>query len=194
MYAISLGDDGAELRPLEPWHAEEFLAHLDRGREFVGRYITFGSRETDTGSARALLQMYAQRRAEDGGSLHGIWLSGTLVGGVLFRTFDAAQGVCEVGCWLEPAGTGRGLVTRAMRVLLDWAFDERGIHRVEWYAASANESSVAVARRLGMTRDAVLRESRLHRGVRYDVEIWSVLAPEWRAARAGRTVTSGRKY
>lgn len=31
MYAISLGDDGAELRPLEPWHAEEFLAHLDRG-------------------------------------------------------------------------------------------------------------------------------------------------------------------
>ncbi|NUS78165.1 MAG: RimJ/RimL family protein N-acetyltransferase, partial [Streptomyces sp.] len=28
MYAISLGD-GAELRPLEPWHAEEFLANLE---------------------------------------------------------------------------------------------------------------------------------------------------------------------
>ena len=30
MFAISLGDDGAELRPLEPWQAEEFLAHMDR--------------------------------------------------------------------------------------------------------------------------------------------------------------------
>jgi RimJ/RimL family protein N-acetyltransferase len=184
MYAISLGDDGAELRPLEPWHAQEFLAHLDRGREFIGQYISFGSRETDVESARALLTRYAEKHAADSGSLHGIWLDGKLAGGVLFRTFDAQQGTCEVGCWLEPAAAGRGLVTRAMRVLLDWAFDERGMHRVEWYAASANQPSVNVARRLGMTRDGVLRESHLHRGTRQDIEIWSVLAPEWRAARA----------
>ena len=38
MYAISLGD-GAELRPLEVWHAEEVLANIDRGREFIGRHF-----------------------------------------------------------------------------------------------------------------------------------------------------------
>ncbi|MER6981144.1 GNAT family N-acetyltransferase [Streptomyces carpinensis] len=187
MYAIPLGDDGAELRPLDPWHAEEFLAHLDRGRDFIGQYIAFGSRERDVDSARALLTRYAEKRAADSGSLHGIWLGGKLVGGVLFRTFDAEQGTCEVGCWLEPAAAGRGLVTRAMHVLLDWAFGERGMHRVEWCAASANQPSIAVARRLGMTRDGVLRESRAHRGVRHDIEVWSVLAPEWRAARARAT-------
>lgn len=52
MYAISLGDGGAELRPLEPWHAEEFLAHLERGREFIGQFISFGSKATDVESAR----------------------------------------------------------------------------------------------------------------------------------------------
>jgi ribosomal-protein-serine acetyltransferase len=184
MYAISLGDDGAELRPLEPWHAEEFLAHLDRGRDFIGRHIAFGASATDTGSARAVLQSYADKRAADSGSLHGLWLDGKLVGGVLFRVFDAERGNCEVGCWLEPAATGRGLVTRAMRMLIDWAIDERGIHRVEWYASSANVPSIKVARRLGMSRDGVLRQSFLHRGVRQDTEVWSVLAPEWRAARA----------
>jgi hypothetical protein len=30
----------------------------------------------------------------------------------------------------------------------------------------------------------VLRESYLHRGERHDSEIWSVLAPEWRAQQA----------
>lgn len=129
MYAISLGDDGAELRPLEPWHAEEFLAHLDRGREFIGQYIPFGSKATDVPSARETLQRYADMRAADTGSLHGLWLEGKLVGGVLFLNFDAEHGNCEVGCWLEPAGTGRGLVTRAMRILIDWAVEERGIHR-----------------------------------------------------------------
>lgn len=183
MYVTPLGD-GAELRPLEPWHAEEFLAHLDRGREFIGRFIPFGVEETDVDSARALLQRHADRRAADTGSLHGLWQDGTLVGGVLFLNFDAARGNCEVGCWLEPDATGRGLVTRAMRVLLDHAVDARGIHRIEWVAAAGNGPSLRVARRLGMTRDAVLREAHPYGGVRHDVEVWSILAPEWREARA----------
>ena len=183
MYAISLGDDGAELRPLEPWHAEEFLAHLERGREFIGRFIPFGSAVTDPVSARETLQRYADLRAADKASYHGIWLDGRLVGGVLTLNFDAAAWVCEVGCWLEPAATGRGLVTRAMRPLIDWAVEERGIHRVEWVAAAGNTASLNVARRLGMTRDGVRRQAHLYGGVRHDLELWSILAPEWREAR-----------
>ncbi|MET7307264.1 GNAT family N-acetyltransferase [Streptomyces sp. NPDC005134] len=183
MFAVSLGDDGAELRPLEIWQAEEFLAHIDRARDLVDPWIPFATFATDLESARALLQRYADKQAADTGRLYGIWLDGTLVGGVLFRIFDTGSGNCEVGCWLESAGEGRGLVTRAVRKLIDWAVEERGMHRVEWVASSANTRSVAVAKRLGMTRDGVLRENYPYRGVRHDSEIWSVLAPEWRAQR-----------
>ncbi|MFZ4181203.1 GNAT family N-acetyltransferase [Streptomyces pseudogriseolus] len=181
MYAIRLGDDGAEMRPLEVWHAGEFLAHLERGRAFINRFIPFGSQATDLDTAREALQRYADLRAADSAFVHGLWLDGTLVGGVLALHVDAAAGTCELGCWLEPAGTGRGLVTRAMRPLIDWAVEERGIHRLEWVAAAGNTASVAVARRLGMTRDGVRREAHLHDGVRHDLEVWSLLAPEWRA-------------
>jgi RimJ/RimL family protein N-acetyltransferase len=184
MYAISLGDDGAELRPLEPWHDGEFLAHLERGRDFISQYVAFGVGVDDVASARAVLQSYADKRAADTGSLHGLWLDGKLVGGLLFRIFDAASGNCEAGCWLEPAAAGRGLVTRGMRYLIDWAVEERGMHRVEWIASAANQPSINVARRLGMTREGVQRESYPYRGVRHDMEVWTVLAPEWREARA----------
>ncbi|QKV96512.1 GNAT family N-acetyltransferase [Streptomyces sp. NA02950] len=183
MFAKSLGDDGAELRPLEPWNAKEYLAHIDRCREYVGTHIALGDRATDLPSATAFLQMYADKAATDSGRLYGIWVDGTLIGGVLFRSFDTQSGTCEVGCWLEEAFAGRGLVTRAVRVLIDWAVEVRGIHRVEWVASSANTASIKVAQRLGMVRDGVLRESHPHRGVRVDREVWSVLAPEWRAAR-----------
>lgn len=183
MYAISLGDDGAELRPLEPWRAEEFLAHMDRGRELVGQFIGLADRVTDLASSRAYLQTYAEKAAADAGRIYGIWVNGELVGGVLFRTMDLAQGTAEVGCWLEPSAVGKGLVTRAARVIIDWAIEERGIHRVEWRAAAGNRASVAVAQRLGMTQDGMLREYFLYRGKRHDIEIWSVLAPEWRAAK-----------
>ena len=183
MYAISLGDDGAELRPLESWQAEEFLAHVDRGREFIGQHNALPDVVTDLASSRAFLQAYAEKAAADAGRLHGIWTDGELVGAVLFRRMDVEQGIAEAGCWLEPSAVGKGLVTRAVRVIIDWAVEERGVHRVEWVVSAANAPSIAVARRLGMTKDGVLRESYPYRGKRHDEEIWSVLAPEWRAGR-----------
>ncbi|WP_434439509.1 GNAT family N-acetyltransferase [Lentzea sp. E54] len=179
MFVKSLGTDGAELRPLEPWHAEEFFAHMERGREFIGRHIGFADAAKDLESARGLLQGYADKAANDTGRICGIWLDDKLVGGVLLRVLDVPQGRAEAGCWLEPSATGKGLITRASRVLIDWAIRERGVHRVEWLVSSENAPSIAVARRLGMSRDGVLRSYFLHRGVRQDLEVWSVLAPEW---------------
>ena len=129
MFARSLGDDGAELRPLEPWQAGEFLAHMDRGREHIGRYIGLPDVVEDLESSRAYLKSYAEKAATDTGRIYGIWADGELVGGVLFRTMDVEQGTAEAGCWLEPSAVGRGLVTRAVRVIIDWAVEERGIHR-----------------------------------------------------------------
>ncbi len=53
------------------------------------------------------------------------------------------------------------------------------MHRAEWHASSANKKSLAVAERLGMTREGVLREAYPYRGVRQNTEIWAVLAHEW---------------
>ncbi|MEV4947058.1 GNAT family protein [Streptomyces sp. NPDC053755] len=178
MFTLPLGDH-AVLRPLEPWQAREFLAHIDRSRGSVDPWIPWATFSTDLVSATATLQRYADRQAQDAGRIYGIWLDGTLVGGVMFTRFDGASGVCEVGCWAEPAGEGRGLVTRACRELIDWAFRQRGMSRVEWWAAAGNTRSIAVARRLGMSRDGVLRSHSSYRGRRYDVEVWSLLADEW---------------
>lgn len=193
MYAISLGDDGAELRPLEPWQAEEFLAHMDRGREFIGQHNGLPAVVTDLESSRAFLRAYAEKAAADAGRIYGIWTDGKLVGAVIFRTMDVARGTAEAGCWLEPSAVGKGLVTRAVRVIIDWAIEERGIHRVDWWVSAANEPSIAVARRLGMSRDGVLRESFLYRGKRHDMEVWSVLAPEWRMGKPAVTNGGGER-
>jgi ribosomal-protein-serine acetyltransferase len=184
MFTIDLGD-GGELRPLEPWQAEEFLAHIDRARDSVDPWIPWASFSTDLASATATLQRYADLQARDAGRLLGIWLDGILVGGTMFVAFDTRTGNCEIGCWLEPAATGRGLITRAARVLVDWALNTRGMHRVEWHCRRDNTASSAVARRLGMRLEATLREAYPYRGVRYDNEIWALLASD-RAAAAPR--------
>jgi ribosomal-protein-serine acetyltransferase len=182
MLKTSLGE-GAELRPLTPALAEEFAAHMDRGREFIGRHVALADVVSDADAAERFLETYAEKAAADTGRIWGIWLDGTLVGGVLFRAMDFRMETAEAGCWLEPAAVGKGLVTRAVTVIIDWAIEVRGIHRVDWWASTRNTPSIAVAERLGMTREGIAREAYLHRGERHDMEIWSVLAPEWRAGR-----------
>jgi ribosomal-protein-serine acetyltransferase len=172
--------DNARLGPLEPWQAEEFAAHLDRAREHIRPWVGPAFVTEGVEGARATLARYAESQAADGPRLYGIRLDGTLVGGVMFVGFDAAAGTCEVGCWLEPGAEGLGLVTPACRALLDWAFTERGLHRAEWRCRSGNDRSAAVARRLGMTLDGVLRQAWLNGGVHHDKQVWAVLAADWR--------------
>ena len=191
MYQADLGD-GASLRPLEPWQAQEFLDHIQPARAFVDPWIPWAAINIDLATASATLQRYADMTARDAGRLSGVWLNGTLVGGAMFVAFDAAQGNGELGCWLEPAGTGRGLATKACAWLIDWAFAHRGMHRLEWRCRSDNTASIAVAERLGMTRDGVLRDQYFYQGVRHDTEVWSLLGTDrWPARRSARTFQAG---
>ncbi|GAA4043355.1 GNAT family N-acetyltransferase [Nonomuraea soli] len=180
MFALSLPGH-AQLRPLEPYHAEEFAAHLDRARAHIAPWVGESFVASGLDGARRVLQRYADDQAADRRRLFGIWLDGVLVGGTMFVSFDAASGVCELGCWLEPAAEGRGLITPVTRMMIDWAFRVRGLSRAEWRTLPGNTRSVAVAKRLGMSLDGTLRQVLPGReGPRRDVQIWSVLASEWR--------------
>ena len=178
MLSLPLGA-GAELRPLEPWQAEEFAVHVDQVREHLLPWIPFAGTVSDVDSARRYLQRFADLQARDAGRLYGIWWDGALAGGTLFRTFDADLRVCEIGVWLAPQAQGHGLVTSAVRAMIDWAVRVRGMRRVEWRCDARNERSIAAAKRLGMRLDGVLRSAFELNGERSDTQVWSVLADEW---------------
>ncbi|EKX66229.1 N-acetyltransferase [Streptomyces ipomoeae] len=166
---------GAELRALEPWRAREFHEFVERSGVHLAPWLPWATAIDDVPKAEAWLRGYAEDQIRDGRRLYGIWLDGLLVGGAGFATFDARNGTCSLGAWLAPEARGRGLVTLAARHLIDWAVHTRGLSRVEWSAATANTSSLAVARRLGMRREGVLRSALDLDGVRHDVEVWSLV-------------------
>ncbi|WP_327075152.1 GNAT family N-acetyltransferase [Kitasatospora purpeofusca] len=79
-------------------------------------------------------------------------LGGAIVGACqLFRREGGPGGVMEIGYWLHPAATGRGVATRAAGALVAEAFRFPGVERVEIAHDPANHASGAVAARLGFT-------------------------------------------
>ncbi|MES2170893.1 MAG: GNAT family protein [Actinomycetota bacterium] len=177
MFAVPLSSS-AELRPLEVWNDVEFAANLERAREHIRPWVGPSFVTEGVPAARATLARYADQTARDGSRIFGIWDDGVLVGGAMFVEFDAAAATCELGCWLEPAAEGRGLITAACAALVDWAFDERGIHRAEWHCRADNVRSAAVAERLGMTLEGVLRDSWKIGETFYDTQVWARLSTD----------------
>lgn len=180
MFLHPLGD-GVGLGPLEPWHAEEFARSVADAREHLAPWTPFAHTVVDVTTARAFLQRFADSHAADTRHLCGLWRAGRLVGGVMFPVFDARSGVCEIGVWLSPQEQGHGLMTAAARRLIDWAVRERGMARVEWRTDVRNARSRAIAERLGMAYEGVLRSSHVVNGERQDCTVFAVLADDWRA-------------
>src|SRR5262245_13634104 len=144
MLSLRLTDD-AELRALEPWHAEEFAQHVAAAEEYLAPWLRWGRSANNPAGATAVLQRYADDQARGAGRCFGIWVDGKLSGGTLFRIWDDEQAMCELGVWLAPEVTGRGLITKAAGLMIDWAFQVRDMHRVEWRCAATNEPSRRVA-------------------------------------------------
>jgi RimJ/RimL family protein N-acetyltransferase len=63
----------------------------------------------------------------------------------------------EVGYWLGAEARGHGHVTRAVRLICGWGFQELGLERIALIAAVTNPASQTVADRAGFTREAILR-------------------------------------
>jgi len=88
--------------------------------------------------------------------------------------------LAKIGYALGPEYRGRGLATEATKALLDYAFDVLQVHRVQADTDSANVSSWRLMERVGMKREARLREAVRGDDGWLDQLIYGVLADEWR--------------
>ena len=68
--------------------------------------------------------------------------------------------LADIAYWLLPDGRQRGLVTRAVRLLLKWAFDESDVRRVALYTKEGNEASERVALRCGFRFTETIQRER----------------------------------
>ncbi len=87
-------------------------------------------------------------------------------------------GVAEIGYWMSPEGRGRGLMTRAVRLVSTFGVDELGLTRITWFAIVGNEPSRRVAEACGYRVEGLLRRGESRRGERLDHWVGGLLAEE----------------
>ena len=85
----------------------------------------------------------------------------------------------EIGWALGIEYRGQGFATEAASALVDYAFSSLGLHHIQAGTDLTNSASWGVMERLGMVKEAHLRETTLRDGEWHDSLIYGLLASEW---------------
>ena len=85
----------------------------------------------------------------------------------------------EIGWALNRAYRGKGYATEAARRMISFGFDDLGLHRIYAECDPRNERSIRLMKRLGMRREACLREVLHVKGAWRDRCVYAILVHEW---------------
>lgn len=95
------------------------------------------------------------------------------------RVHDARSGRAEVSYVVHPDHWRRGYATQMASWIVDFAFSELDLHRVEGTCDPRNVASAAVLRKVGMTYEGRARENVKIRDGWRDSELFGILENEW---------------
>jgi RimJ/RimL family protein N-acetyltransferase len=163
-----LSDGVVTLRPWREDDVGDLVACLD-GEEEVVRWLDAVPQPYLEDEARSWVA-HSTTAWEEGSSAPFAVLdasSGELVGSVGFGWVgEREQRVGEIGYWMRVDARGRGLTTRAVRLVAGWSLRELGCERLQLRADERNLPSQRVAEKAGFRREGVLRS--VHFNARQD--------------------------
>jgi RimJ/RimL family protein N-acetyltransferase len=112
--------------------------------------------------------------------------AGRVIGSTRYGDIEPWHGRVEIGwTWLAQSKRRTAANTEAKYLQLRHAFDDLGVTRVAFKTDARNERAQRALERIGAVREGVLRShTRLSDGYLRDTVYYSIIAPEWPAAKA----------
>lgn len=124
----------------------------------------------------------AQMDYASGASLHCVIEhadTGQLIGSCALYGFAARHRCASIGYLLSRSHWGQGYMSEAVRLLLEYAFEELDLNRVEAEVDCRNTASARALEKLGFRQEGCMRERWIVAGQGCDTQLHGLLRKEW---------------
>ncbi len=163
------------IRPYEPADAPTLArAALESHREITS-WMPWCHANYSLQEAQTWIELTIRGRRE--GSLYdfAIIVDGEFAGACGINQVNAQDQVANLGYWLRSSATGKGVAGVAAQQVINWAFENTELNRIEIVVAIDNLRSQRVAEKLNAHRDAVLEKRTMVKGQPSRAILYSVL-------------------
>lgn len=173
-------DETTTLAMVEARDAEEIFSLVDGSRMYLREWLPWVDANVSLDETKAFIDAAVSQHARDEGFQCCIRHKEKIVGIIGFHRVDFFHKHAEIGYWLAEEFQGRGIMTACCRALVDFAFRDYQLHRVEIRVAPENRKSLAIAERLGFTHEGTLRESEWVNDRFVDGAVYAMLDRDWK--------------
>lgn len=164
------------LEPISVKDSSDIFNLINSERLYLREWLPFvdaTKHESDT-------QAFVESVVAGGLPPYKIVVDGKFVGIIGFINHDSNNLKIEIGYWLSQKMQGCGIMTRSVKKLLEYAFSELEINRVQIKAAIGNTSSRKIPERLNFIFEGVERDGELLVDNKYaDLAVYSILKKEF---------------
>lgn len=174
-------DDDIKLRLLEPRHADALFAAVDANRQHLRQWLPWLETNNAVSDTLQFIQMTQRQFADNTGFVAGIWFRGELAGVLGHNRIDWENRISWPGYWLAQGFQGKGIMTKSCRTLINHAFAELNLNRVDIRCAVENSKSRAIPERLGFRQEGVIRQAEWLYDKYVDHVVYGMLTSEWRS-------------
>lgn len=172
-------DDEISLMLVSSYRADDVYALIDSNREHIGEFLPWLTPEYNRESYDQFIAMARQDFAKQTAYGTIIYYKDQPAGAVGLHVRQSSSHEAEIGYWLGKTFTGKGIMTRAVASLLDFAFGTLSLQRVYIRCAINNTASCAIPKRLGFQHEGTLRKQVHINGTYQNVNMFSILRGEW---------------
>jgi ribosomal-protein-serine acetyltransferase len=170
---------GIEMRQFRMEDAEPTFALVNRHRAYLREWLPWVDHTYSSADVREFITRATDQWEANQGPQTAIWMDGSICGSFGCHPIDWPNHNTSIGYWIVPELQGKGIVTRCAVSMLQYLFEDLGLHRVEIRCGTGNTRSCAIPKRLGFQREGVAREAERVGDRWVDLVIWSMLAKEW---------------
>jgi Acetyltransferases, including N-acetylases of ribosomal proteins len=182
-----LGDGEVTIRSLEPADAQPLYEAVRESIPALARWLPWAH----DGYARHETEEWIASCVADwasGASFPFVIVdasTGAILGGTGVSRIDREHRCANLGYWVRSAWTGRGVATRAVRLVADFAFHDLKLTRIEIIADVDNAASRRVAEKAGARFECIARNRVVTRGRVRDAAVYSLVPADLEPAGAG---------
>jgi len=107
----------------------------------------------------------------------------TAIGIFQLRELEPGFGTAEWGFAIGSPYWGTGVFQEGAELVVSFAFEQVGVHRLEARSAVRNGRGNGALRKIGAVQEGVLRKSFLKNGEYLDQTLWAILDEDWQGRR-----------
>ncbi|MYL34840.1 GNAT family N-acetyltransferase [Pontibacillus yanchengensis] len=177
-------DESTYLKLLEIRDARPIFNLVNQNRSHLKEWMPWIDGNKKLQDSESFIKSTLDKFSNGNGFDAAIWHKGEVAGVVGLHYINQNHGLTSIGYWLGKDFEGKGLMTKSVSNVIDYAFHTLQLNRIEIRCATENKRSQAIPERLGFTKEGVIRDAEYLYDHYVDHIVYGLLRREWEQTKA----------